>query len=123
MEHQIKYLENLRFNSLIRKEYEEFSSLCDHNLRYVHTSGTVDDLSNFLNKLNSGYYDYQQIDYEIVDILEMQDCVIVTANFHAQLLVNNEPRSLQNRAVSIWRKHDDQLKLMLYQATPYSSSA
>ncbi len=51
----------------------------------------------------------------------MQDCVIVTANFHAKLLVGKQPRTLQNRALSIWKKQQDQLKLMMYQATPFSA--
>ncbi|MDV7495236.1 nuclear transport factor 2 family protein [Acinetobacter baumannii] len=121
MEEQVREMEKQRFNSLINKQYDHFAAMCDQNLRYVHTSGTVDDLSAFMNKLQAGYYDYQHIDYDIINVVDMQDCVIVTANFHAKLLVGKQPRTLQNRALSIWKKQQDQLKLMMYQATPFSA--
>lgn len=119
MEQQIRTLEKQRFKYLIDKQYQQFANICDNNLRYIHTSGTVDNLSSFMNKLNTGYYDYQKIDYDIVDVIEMSDCVIVTANFYAQLLVDLEPRVLQNRAISIWKKTELELKLFIYQATPF----
>ncbi|OUY06239.1 nuclear transport factor 2 family protein [Acinetobacter populi] len=119
MEAQVRKMEKNRFNSLINKQYDHFAAICDQNLRYVHTSGAVDDLSSFMNKLQAGYYDYQQIDYDIVNVIEMQDCIIVVANFHANLLVDQKPRTLQNRALSIWKKEQEQLKLMIYQATPF----
>ena len=119
MEQHIRTLEKKRFQYLIDKHYQQFADMCDDNLRYVHTSGTVDTLSSFMTKLQAGYYDYQKIDYDIVDIIEMSDCIIVTANFHAQLLVDQEPRVLQNRAISIWKKQASQPKLFIYQATPF----
>ena len=119
MEQQIRTLEKQRFQYLIDKQYQKFAEICEDNLRYVHTSGTVDSLTSFMNKLQAGYYDYQKIDYDIVDIIEMSDCIIVTANFYAELLVDQEPRVLQNRAISIWKKGTDQPKLFIYQATPY----
>ncbi|ENW48662.1 hypothetical protein F917_02534 [Acinetobacter baumannii NIPH 67] len=120
MENQVREMEKQRFNSLINKQYDDFAAMCDQHLRYVHTSGAVDDLSAFMNKLHAGYYDYQHIDYDIINVVDMQDCVIVTANFHAKLLIDKQPRTLQNRALSIWKKQQDQLKLMMYQATPFS---
>lgn len=116
---QIRALEKKRFDCLIQKRFDEFSTMCDNNLRYVHTSGTVEDLTAFITNLRVGYYDYQSIDYDIVDIIDMKDCVIVIANLYAKLLVNNQPRTLQNRALSIWNKDNDQLKLMMYQSTAF----
>ena len=119
MKELVRELEKLRFNSLINKEYDQFSSICHEHLRYVHTSGTVDNLSSFMNKLKAGYYDYQKIDFDICEIIDFQDCVIVVGDFYADLYVNQEARKLQNRAMSIWKKEQDQLKLFIYQATPF----
>lgn len=119
MEMRIREIEKKRFDSLIDKHYEKFANMCDTNLRYVHTSGTVDNLAAFMTKLRAGYYDYQHIEYDIDTVVEMQDCVIVTANFNAKLLINQQPRKLQNRALSIWKKEHEELKLLMYQATPF----
>lgn len=120
MENRVRELEKQRFNCLINKQYEQFAALCNEDLRYVHTSGTVDDLPAFMKKLQAGYYDYQDIDYDIINVVNMHDCVIVIANFHANLLVDGQARTLQNRALSIWKKQQEQLKLMMYQATPFN---
>ncbi|GAA4417039.1 hypothetical protein GCM10011450_10670 [Advenella faeciporci] len=41
----VRELEKQRFNFLVNKKHDQFARLCNKDLRYVHTSGTVDDVS------------------------------------------------------------------------------
>ncbi|MUG32345.1 MULTISPECIES: nuclear transport factor 2 family protein [Psychrobacter] len=120
MEQQISELEQQRFNYLLNKQYDEFAALCDADLRYVHSSGAMDDLSSYLQKLKSGFYEYQQLDYDINQVIDMQDYVMVTGDFYAQVLVDGQPISLKNRALCIWKKRGDEFKFFMYQGTPFT---
>ncbi|WP_019672017.1 nuclear transport factor 2 family protein [Psychrobacter lutiphocae] len=116
---RINELEQQRFNFLINKEYDAFAELCDPELRYVHSSGKIDDLDSYLKKLKLGYYNYQDIRFEIDKVIDMGNYVMATGDLYLQLLADNEPLSLQNRAVSIWRKQGDTYKFLMYQGTAF----
>lgn len=121
MKDQIQALEKQRFNHLINKEYEQFAAMCAQDLHYVHSSGTIDDLSSYMSKLTSGYYDYQEMSLDIASVMDMQDCVLVIGDFYATVRVEGELLTLQNRALSIWKKERDDFKFLLYQGTPFSA--
>lgn len=120
MKQKISELEQQRFSYLLNKQYDEFAAMCDADLHYVHSSGVTDDLFSYLQKLKSGLYGYQQLDYEIGKVIDMQDYVMVTGDFYAKVLVDGQPVSLKNRAISIWKKQGDEYKFFVYQGTPFS---
>ena len=120
MKQKISELEQQRFSYLLNKQYDEFAAMCDADLHYVHSSGVTDDLFSYLQKLKSGLYGYQQLDYEIGKVIDMQDYVMVTGDFYAKVLVDGQPVSLKNRAISIWEKQGDEYKFFVYQGTPFS---
>lgn len=95
--------------------------MCSEDLRYVHSGGTVDDLTAYIKKLKSDFYGYQEIELGIVSIIDMQTYVMVIGDLHAKLLVEGQPRTLQNRAVSLWKKGQDQLKFLMYQGTLFNA--
>lgn len=121
MEAHIRELEKQRFNYLINKQFDDFSALCHQDLRYVHSGGTVDDLPSYLAKLRSGYYYYQALNYDIANVIDMQAYVVVTGDLYAKLLFDGKPRTLQNRALSIWKKEGERLKFFMYQGTPFNT--
>lgn len=121
MENQVIALEKQRFEYLINAQYDQFAAMCSEDLRYVHSGGTVDDLTAYIKKLKSGFYDYQEMCLDIANIIDMQTYVMVIGDLNAKLLVDGQPRILQNRAVSLWKKEHDQLKFLMYQGTPFGA--
>ena len=114
----VRAAEQQRADCLINQRYEEFAAMCSPNLCYVHTSGTVDDLDALMGKLHSGFYVYQTIHYPIHEIRHLGTAILVRADFQADILVDGQPRKLNNRAVSVWEIENGELKLAFYQATP-----
>ncbi len=113
-------MENQRASYLINKEYNKFAALCDPDLRYVHSNGDIDDLSSYLQKLQSGFYNYQEMTYTVDNVIDMQSYILVTGELHIELTIDDQPRSLQNRALSLWKKEQGRLKFLMYQGTPVS---
>ncbi|QMT40293.1 nuclear transport factor 2 family protein [Neisseria shayeganii] len=114
----VRAAERQRADCLIQQRYAEFAAMCSPKLCYVHTSGTVDDLDALMGKLYAGFYVYQAIHYPIHEIRHLGTGILVRADFQADLLVDGQPRKLNNRAVSVWEIENGQLKLAFYQATP-----
>lgn len=119
MKDTINQLEQKRFNLLLNKQYDEFKAMCDDDLRYVHSSGGIDDLTSYMAHLESGFYEYKSMRYDIQNVIDMQDYVMATGDFYADILVDGKPKTLQNRAVSVWRKEGDGFKFLMYQGTPF----
>ncbi|WP_296404387.1 nuclear transport factor 2 family protein [Psychrobacter sp.] len=120
MKKQISELEQQRFNYLINKQYDEFAAMCDADLQYVHSIGAIDNLSSYIQKLNSGYYVYKHINFDISKVIDMHEYVLVTGNFYADVMLDGKPISLKNRAISIWKKQGDKFKFFMYQGTPFN---
>ncbi|PNK59488.1 nuclear transport factor 2 family protein [Psychrobacter sp. FDAARGOS_221] len=119
MKQMINELEQQRFDYLINKQYDQFEKLCDPQLRYVHSSGKIDDLTSYMYKLRHGYYNYQDIRFDIDNVIDMGEYVMATGDLHLKLLAEDKPLSLQNKAISIWRKHEDGYKFLMYQGTAF----
>lgn len=115
---QVKQAEKTRFQALMEKNYDAFEGLCDPELRYVHSSAKIDDLSSYMQKLKAAYYIFQTVDYQIEHIVEFQDTVLVFAQLDAQLLVQQQPMHLKNRTLSVWKKSAEGVRLFAYQPTP-----
>ncbi|ENU57061.1 nuclear transport factor 2 family protein [Acinetobacter guillouiae] len=116
--HLVKMAEKERFQALTQKDYKKFESLCDPELIYVHSSAKIDHLSSYMQKLESQYYIYKTIDYNIENIVEFSDNLLTFAIFEAELLLQGKPVKLKNRTLSIWKKTKDSVVLFAYQPTP-----
>lgn len=119
MKKKIEALEQQRFHYLINKEYDEFTAMCDAELRYVHSNGAIDTLDSYLQHLKSGYYEYQALSYDINKVIDMHDHVIATGDFFATVLVDGNLKELKNRALSIWKKEGSEFRFLMYQGTPF----
>lgn len=114
----IKEVEKLRFKALIDKDYQAFQNLCDESLTYIHSSGKQDNLFSYMEKLHNKYYVFNKVDYDIKNIVEFQDTILVFADLEANLLLQQQPMQLKNRTLSVWRKTINGMRLFAYQPTP-----
>ncbi|WP_225315110.1 nuclear transport factor 2 family protein [Neisseria zalophi] len=114
----VREAEKKRIGYMIAGQFEKFAAMCSPSLRYVHSGGSVDGLSSFMEKVQSGLYDYQRIDYPIYEVRVLGGCVLVFAEFNADVLVGGQLKKLDNHAVSVWEIDGEDLKFAFYQATP-----
>lgn len=56
--------------------------------------------------------------YTVSNVIDMQSYILVTGDLHIEVTIDGQARSLQNRALSLWKKEQDQLKFLRYQGTP-----
>jgi hypothetical protein len=118
VEQLIRKLEEQRFEAIVQRDFDQFVSLAHPDLVYVHSSGVVDSLAQYLEKCRSGYYVYQSIDHPIDEIRQYGDTVLVIGGMNADLIINGEQRFLKNKSLAIWTMAEGRWKFTVYQATP-----
>nr|WP_174505298.1 nuclear transport factor 2 family protein [Acinetobacter sp. Marseille-Q1620] len=114
----IEQFEQSRFQALLDQDYELFKHLCDPDLTYVHSSGKVDNLNQYFEKLKNNYYEYLKIDYKINKVQIFDELVLVYAHFNAELLIQKQPATLNNLILAVLKRNGDELKLLASQPTP-----
>ncbi|WP_445115347.1 nuclear transport factor 2 family protein [Acinetobacter sp. WZC-1] len=114
----IQTLENLRCTALSEKDYDRFKSLCHPDLIYIHTSGKIEHLEEYYQKLCSGFYRYEAIEFQIQNNIDLGSSLLVVGEFRSQLTVDGKQRILHNRTTSTWLKTDASFQLICYQSTP-----
>jgi len=114
----IRSLEAQRFQAVIDRDFDVFASLAHSELVYVHSSGTVDNLDQYLGKCRAGYYIYKSIDHPIDEIRIIGETALVIGEMNAQMIIDGESRSLRNKSLAVWAKVEGHWKLTAYQATP-----
>lgn len=114
----VKNAEQDRFQALAQQNYQKFQDLCDPELTYIHSSAKQDNLLSYMTKLKNQYYVFQHVDYQIENMVEFADTILVFAQLDAALLVQQQPMQLKNRTLSVWKKTPTGVQLFAYQPTP-----
>lgn len=113
----IKSLESQRFQAILNKDYSTFRNLCHPNLHYMHSNGSADSLDSYIQKCETEFYQYQWIEHPIDKIEFHNNCAFVFGEMQAELLINNVPKRLDNKTLSIWIKDEISWKFYAFQPT------
>lgn len=111
-------LEDERYRALIVGDWDSFAALCHPDLAYTHSSGTVDTLGSYLDKLRQGFYVYRAIEHPVTRIVVAGDTAMIVGQMYADLCVGGTDKRLANNATAIWVRGSAGWRLLSYQATP-----
>ena len=110
-------LEQQRYQHLLNAQYDDFAALCHPQLRYVHSSGKVDDFAGYIGKCQNGFYQYQRADLDIERIDIFDGVATIFAELNSEFLAGEELKKLHVKIASVWVKHNDDWKFFAYQPT------
>lgn len=110
-------LELLRFQFLLKRDYESFKNICHPDLSYIHTSGKVDNFSGYIGKCLAGFYQYQKVDLNVNRINIIDNVAMLFADLKSEFLAGNEEKKLNNKILSIWIQEHGEWKFFAYQPT------
>lgn len=111
-------LERQKSQALMQQDYDLFKSLCHPDLIYVHSSGKVDSLHDYYQKLCNQVYLYTDIEHDIQQIMNVNQGIVTLGEYRSGLRYFDEQRQMHNRTISYWVDHQGQYKLISYQSTP-----
>ena len=113
----IRALEDARYDAVVRGDIAAFVELAHPDLTYTHSTGAVDTLDSYREKLESGFYDYHRIDHPIDRIVVEGDTALVVGEMHADITAGGTRKTLANRALAVWVRADGAWRLLAYQPT------
>ncbi|MRJ76139.1 DUF4440 domain-containing protein [Aeromicrobium sp. SMF47] len=117
LETTVRTLEQRRFDVIVADDWDAFAPLCDAELRYVHSSGTIDTRESYLTKLREGFYDYHRIDSSIESMIVTPDLVLIRGTMYAELRAGDKEITVDNVIASAWVRRDDSWLLATHQST------
>lgn len=117
-EQDILSLEDLRYEAVLRSDFDAFAELCHEELVYAHSNGERDDLQGYMDKCRQGVYVYHRIDHPVEQVKILGDVALVMGEMQAELSIRGTRTELDNSALAVWIRVGPSWKLLAYQPTP-----
>lgn len=117
-EQDILSLEDLRYEAVLRADFDAFAELCHEELVYAHSNGERDDLRGYVDKCRQGVYVYHRIDHPVDQVKILGDVALVMGEMQAELTIRGTRTELDNSALAVWIRVGSSWKLLAYQPTP-----
>jgi len=104
VEQDPRTLEALRRNAMLAGDVYALGELLAPELRYVHSTGTVDSRDSLLHKLAAGVIAYREFELAPLAVTQCGDALIVAGEMRAQVLRGGELRQVCSSYLAVWRR-------------------
>jgi ketosteroid isomerase-like protein len=113
----IRSLEDQRWNAIVETDIATLERLISDDLVYTHSSGRMDNKTEYLELVNQ--LDYQAFRPTEVKVHFFRETAIVTGRTEIDLLVSGEVTTLKIRYTVIWNHGaDDVWRFVCWHASP-----
>jgi ketosteroid isomerase-like protein len=99
-------LEDERYAAMLSNDTERLEHLLDERLRYVHSSGHVDNKASYLDSFRR-LWRYRSIDRRDQTIVPLSNSALVFNTLHIDMQVGNGRREVDARGLAVWHKSRD----------------
>jgi hypothetical protein len=116
---QISQLEAKRYQAMTDADTGTLAGLFSEKLVYTHSDATSDSKQSYLDRLTSGYFDYDVIEHPETGIVVHGDCALVFGDMRGEVLINGSKRVLNSKSLAVWVREEGNWALLAYQPTKY----
>jgi ketosteroid isomerase-like protein len=109
--------EDRRYEALMGPDLPTLERLFHDRLSYAHSSGVRDTRDEYLEKVRSGYYDYQRLDHPVERVEVVGDTALVVGRMTADLRVDGMQKTIDNLALAVWTRAGGEWQLLAYAPT------
>ena len=113
----IEDLDSQRSQALLDGDIDKVESFLGTSLHYVHSSGTDEDRSVYLQRLRDGFYKYLALESSDKDYRCFGDCVIVNGIIRVHVIANGNDKDFKARYTQIWVTESAAWKMVSWQTT------
>ena len=99
-----------RYRAMVDGDVDALRSMCDPALRYVMTTGEVETLESWLEKIKERRYRYDRIEHPVERVEIRSDLAVVSGRMHmsgeadgALVTLSTLTTAVLTRGVSSWR--------------------
>lgn len=109
--------ERQRCDALLAADVGALSELLSERLVFAHATATYEDKASLLAKMASGNIVYNTLEISDPQVVDLGDTALLVSRLTAAVSVGGQPRSIDNRTLSVWAREDGQWRLVAYQPT------
>ncbi|MEM7256185.1 MAG: nuclear transport factor 2 family protein [Pseudomonadota bacterium] len=113
----IKDRDQQRTQALLDGNIDQVETYLGSSLRYIHTSGTDEDLALYLKKLRDGFYKYIALEASHQDYRQFADTVIVNGKIHVHVIAGGNDKDFDALYTQIWVVENNEWKMVSWQTT------
>ena len=122
-EAEVIKLEHERYAAMLAKDTARLRALFDPDLQYIHSSGELDTLEEYLGTLESGAITYNNLIPSDLRATDLGGVVLIDGKLHLDAIVGGVPRKRDNRTTSIWVKRGAEWRHIRFHAVPFTAPA
>ena len=118
-EHEIRRVENLRFEAMVRGDLVALAEILSEDLTYTHTTGRVDSKAQLLASLECGQLQYESITPKDIQVRVYGPVGVVTgvSLMRTKRRDSNEATGFRIRFTDVYVKKRDLWQLVAWQST------
>lgn len=116
-EPELLALEARRRDAMRAADVPALRALLAPDLRYVHSTGTVDSRDSLLAKLAGGGLTYRRLDLAPLAVTRCGDAALIAGEMRAELLRDGQLRQVASSYLAVWRRQGPDWQLTACQGT------
>ena len=113
----ITKMEKTWANAVVKQDYAALEKLYTPDLIYAHSTGAIEDRSEYMNRLKSGKQKYDSIDIEKTKVAEHGNTAVAHSILRMTGTSNGEHFDNKVMALHVWVKEGGSWKLAAHQTT------
>ncbi|MCO5119651.1 MAG: nuclear transport factor 2 family protein [Burkholderiaceae bacterium] len=112
-------LDEARVAATLAGDVARLEPLIGSSLRYVHSSGTDEDRSLYLERVGGGFYDYQRLTSIVRAFRRFGEVVLVNGDVEIDVVVREKGRKqFRSRYLQVWALENGSWRMVSWQSTP-----
>jgi ketosteroid isomerase-like protein len=115
---EIAALEDARYTAMLNGDVATLDRLLHPLLVYMHSSGVADGKASYISGLREGVWNYQHIERTDRKTVVQGSTALVFNRLLIKIKVRGVHKELDNRAVAVWIRDNDEWRLLGLQSGP-----
>ena len=115
---EIAALEDARYTAMLNGDVATLDRLLHPLLVYMHSSGVADGKASYMSGLHEGVWKYQHIERTDQKTVVQGSTALVFNRLLIKIEVRGVHKELDNRAVAVWIRDNDEWRLLGLQSGP-----
>ena len=112
-------LDEARVAATLAGDVARLEPLIGSSLRYVHSSGTDEDRSLYLERVGGGFYDFQRLSLIADAFRRFGEVVLVNGDVEIDVVVREKGRKqFRSRYLQVWALENGSWRMVSWQSTP-----
>lgn len=113
----VEQVERRRFAAMVAQDVATLEPMLAEDLRYVHSTGQLENKAQFIETIRSGRLRYLAIEVEELDARLYEDVAVVSGLLKAEGQAGGQPVTLKLRYTDVYVSRDGRWQLVAWQSS------